>query len=288
MDKNKLLKIIVIFATVLVITLTFLPESAETEPVSTATQSIMPSVEPSAVPSATSEPTPSPSPTPDPYAKSASDEVIEDLSEAIDKNSDVRAWLTLPNTDIDSPIVQTDNNSHYLSHNAEGNYDQWGAYFADLYANLDTPESMTQNTVIYGHTSGTENPEHKRFSELFRYLDEDFLSENPYMYLSVGDIELTYEICAVFYSDIGFYYIDPAPAERDFNAFYEGIEKRNEYIFDGEPVSSDDKFLTLSCCSYTYDYNDTGNHRFVVMGKLVAEEREVSFTLNPDPLRPRA
>ncbi len=210
-----------------------------------------------------------------------------DLLAAKANNPDTKAWLTIPNTDINHPIMQTDDNSFYLNHDQNGDYDAWGAYFADMYADLSSPENLLENTVIYGHTSGSENPQDKRFSELYIYLDPQFLAENPYIYLTVDDKLLSFEICAVFYSDIGFYYINPMPFNTDAEQFIAEINSRSEYIFDSQ-IKPEDKLLMLSTCSYKYDINNSDNHRFVIAAKLVPEERaDFAFEINPEPKRPQ-
>ncbi len=211
----------------------------------------------------------------------------DDINKAQEKNSEAVGWITIPNTKIDHPIMQTDNNSFYLNHNEKGEYDGWGCYFADYYASIGSVENLTQNTVIYGHT-GSENPNGEKFSELYSYLDIDYLKKNPYIYLTIEDRELAFEIFAVFYSDTYFYYINPNPSENGFDEFIEDVNKRNEYTFTNTKVLETDKIVTLSGCSYKYDENDTGKHRFVVMAKLVHEEREdIAVTVNESPLRPK-
>lgn len=211
----------------------------------------------------------------------------EDVKQAKDLNTDVKGWLEVPNTNINHPLMQSEDNSFYLKHNETGEYYVWGSYFADYYATIDSVENLTQNTVIYGHT-GSENINGKKFSELFVYLDIDHLKGNPYIYLTIDGKELPFEIFAVFYSDIDFYYINPTPSDMDFEYFLEEVNKRNEFVFENTEVTENDKLLTLSGCSYKYDVNDTGNHRFVIMAKLVEKERgNIDIIVNKNPLRPK-
>lgn len=211
----------------------------------------------------------------------------EDVLQAQELNSDVKGWLEVPNTSIDHPIAQTDDNKFYLNHNEIKEYDVWGSYFVDYYASVDSVEDLTQNTVIYGHT-GSENPDGKKFSELYDYLDMEYLKANPYIYLTIDGKRLPFEIFAVFYSDIDFYYINPTPSNKDFDVFLEEVNNRNEFIFEDTKITKNDKLLTLSGCSYKYDVKDTGDHRFVVMAKLVEEERDtIEVKENKNPLRPK-
>lgn len=211
------------------------------------------------------------------------------LGKAKAQNADAVAWLQIPGTEIDNVVMQSTNNEYYLFRDEYGEKDQWGSYFADFYANLSSPDSLIQNTVLYGHTGNNENPNGQRFSQLFRYMDLDFLNRNKNIYLTVGESKLTFEIFAVFYTDTDFYYIDPSPSEQGFDTFMQQVNVRNEYIFDDMVVTEQDKLLTLSGCSHKYDVNKTGNHRVVVMARLTAKGGLSASTIqkNPSPIRPR-
>lgn len=212
------------------------------------------------------------------------------LDLAKQNNADTVAWLRIPGTDIDNPVMQTANNEDYLRRDENGKNDVWGCYFADYYSSLSARETLGQNTVIYGHSESTENPDGKRFTQLFHYLDLDFLKENPYIYLSITDEELVFEVFAVFFTDTDFYYIDPQPSDQGFESFAKTIASKNEYIFEGNGMTDKDKLLTLSTCAYRYDTKKTGNQRLVVMAKLVdtTNSSEPSkITKNPTPARPK-
>lgn len=204
-------------------------------------------------------------------------------------NPDIIAWLSIPGTEIDHPVMQTSNNEDYLRRNENGEYDIWGSYFADYYSVLTNKSSLLQNTVIYGHSESTENPNGKRFTQLFRYLDIDFLKENPNIYLTVGNDRVTFQVFAIFFTDTDFYYIDPKPSDQGFENFAKAIANKNEYVFEGNAITPQDRLLTLSACAYRYDTEKTGNHRFVVMGKLIPEIKEIEFYeahYNSNPQRP--
>lgn len=211
------------------------------------------------------------------------------LTQAMADNPDTVAWLSIPGTDINNPVLQTTDNDYYLTRDERKEPNEWGCYFADYYATLRHPDKLAQNTVIYGHTGNTEDENGQRFSQLFRYLNLDFLQKNRTMQLTVGDKELTFEIFAVFYTDIDFYYIDPNPSDQGFDTFLQEVNARNEYVFDGVTVTEQDKLLTLSGCAQKYDTNKTGNHRFVVMAKLLpdaAASSQGSIRQNEAPKRP--
>lgn len=212
------------------------------------------------------------------------------LGKAKAENGNAAAWLQIPNTEIDNVVMQPTDNDYYLLHDERGNETPWGCYYADYYANLTSPDSLIQNTVIYGHTENKDNSEGQRFSQLFKFTDLDFATANRNIYLTVGESKLTFEVFAVFYSDTDFYYIDPSPSDQGFDKFLQEIAVRNEYIINGMSVTERDKLLTLSGCSHKYDVNNTGNHRIVIMAKLVpsyVESKARAISQNPSPMRPR-
>ncbi len=229
---------------------------------------------------------------PEPEAEEVVEADPTDLDLAREANADTVGWLTVTGTDIDNPLMQSVDNSYYLNRDELGEYDGWGCYFADYYANLTNADTLIQNTVIYGHAQNPENADGVKFSQLFRYLEQDFLEENPYIYLTVGqgDTEetLAFEIFAVFYTGIDFYYINPSPSSDGFDTFIDTVLAKSEYIFSDADITEDDKLLTLSTCSHLYDTEDTGNQRLVVMAKLVDSDSGTgqTITANPDPVRP--
>ena len=58
------------------------------------------------------------------------------------------AWLTIPGTDIDFPVVQGKDNDYYLNHDYQGNYNPLGAVFLEM-ENTPIFKTKTQfSTVI--------------------------------------------------------------------------------------------------------------------------------------------
>lgn len=209
------------------------------------------------------------------------------LKTAKENNPDTVAWLRVPGTEIDHPVLQSTDNDYYLRRDENGKDSVWGCYFADYYSTLSDPSKLQQNTVIYGHSQSDEDVDGERFTQLFHYLDMDFLKENPYIYLTVGEKELIFQIGAVLFTDIDFYYINPTPSEEGFADFADTITAKNEYIFDSGKLTEQDKLLTLSACAYRYDTAKTGDQRLVVVARLVEDEANTfGVTANHDPQRP--
>lgn len=82
--------------------------------------------------------------------------------------------------------------------------------------------------MINGHSESTENPDGKRFSQLFFYLDIEFLQETPNVYLTINDEEITFQVFAAFFTNTEFYYIDPNPSDQGFDDLAKTLAEKNE------------------------------------------------------------
>jgi len=63
-------------------------------------------------------------------------------------NSHCVGWITIPNTNINYPIVKNDDNEYYLNHNFEKSENKGGAIFMDYRLKEDFSNF---NTILYGH-----------------------------------------------------------------------------------------------------------------------------------------
>ena len=203
------------------------------------------------------------------------------------KNEDTVGWLTVPGTTIDEVVVQAPDNDYYLRRNNMKQSDFNGCYYADYRTNLGTRKDLSKNVVIYGH-SMDDNPDGARFSQLKKYLDIEYCKQNPYLYFSTPEAELTWQIFAVYYTDINFDYIDPNPDAAKFTNMVSEMKQRSQFVFDVD-VSATDTILTLSTCTYKETTNRS-NYRYVVQAKLLPAGASlttpVKVEVNPSPKSP--
>ena len=229
---------------------------------------------------------------------SVSKETKEKLDNAIKINSDVVAWLTIPNTKIDNEVLQTTDNQFYERRDINKNYEWYGCYFADAESVIKDKASLSPNTVIYGHNM-EDRPNGKKFAQLMNYLNEDFAKNNPYIYLETPTEKLTFQVFAVFYTDAiydsHYAFVNPEKDAKTskFNNMEDIVEdskSRSQYIYDVD-VNGDDKILTLSTCTYKYGGETNKEQRFVVQARLLrdgeTEKSTVSIKKNPSPKEPK-
>ncbi len=161
------------------------------------------------------------------------------------ENQDIKGWLCIPDTLINFPVVGTDDNAFYLSHDFSGDKDKAGCPFMDK----DT-EIWDFNRVIYGHNMGTGSD--AMFSALLRYEQEDYFKEHPIIYFTdaYGSANAYQVMAVVKYSidDLG---------EWDFRIRnYEDMESYNAWmeqlqgkaLFYEEPDHAPTSIITLATC----------------------------------------
>lgn len=108
------------------------------------------------------------------------------------ENPDIYAWLYIPGTGIDAPLLQSpEADDYYETHNAWGEADDGGALYTEL-ANLKNMCDF--NTVIHGKSQGEDG----LFTDLFRFADPDFFERHEDVYLYLDGNLLTYTVFAAY------------------------------------------------------------------------------------------
>lgn len=130
--------------------------------------------------------------------ESAADSQI-DFDALKKENPDIFAWLYVPDTRIDCPVLQ-DNQSDdfYDSHNVFREEDAHGAVYIEL-ANVN--DMCDFNTVLQGHAP--KDPDSRKadtypLSDLYRFANPAFFDEHEKFYLYLDGNVLTYEVFAAY------------------------------------------------------------------------------------------
>lgn len=91
---------------------------------------------------------------------------------------DAAAWLQIPGTPVDYPVMLGADNQFYLNHLPDGRENALGSLFLDCRSGGDS-----RNLVIYGHNGANG----KMFGILKRYESQEFLSEHGTLILATRD-----------------------------------------------------------------------------------------------------
>jgi len=136
-------------------------------------------------------------------------------------NPDVVAWIYIPGTLVDYPVVQTSNNTFYLNRNFERNWCRAGSIYLDAAAASDFTDV---DTYIFGHhlRSGA------MFGSLVMFRDSDFAEEHSVIYVFTPESTKTYTVV-----DSGLIHATETIEVPEFDV--------------------DDYFITLVTCEYDFD-----------------------------------
>jgi len=228
-----------------------------------------------------------------------------EIEEKYKINDHTVGWVYVPNTNISGVVVRNPecrDNLYYLRRDINREFYFDGIYYIDFRADLGlTREYLGVNTCIYGHAM-SDDPTAQAFNVMFgnlhKFRDPDFMRENPYIFFSLPEDNMVFEIIAVFYGNVGnprFSYNDNPENPEDFiNVINDTVLPRSLFHFDVE-LSPTDRFLTLSTCIYNagdppgsvnlLSYRNTW-YRFAIMARLLDPDTPLleyaSFVINEE------
>ena len=70
----------------------------------------------------------------------------KELKDARKKYADAVAWLYMLGAEVDDPVVQAKDNAYYLQKDENGNYSEWGCYYAHCDNRLSSRSKLDRNT----------------------------------------------------------------------------------------------------------------------------------------------
>ena len=191
-------------------------------------------------------------------------DILDEYKTLYSKNKRLIGWLKIDDTNIDYPVMQTENNEYYLDHNFNQEYDKNGSLFLDCDCNV-YPRST--NMIIYGHhlKSGS------MFGNLQQYAKESYGNKHSVIEFDTIYEKATYQVMYVFRSQVyneddvvfKYYQFIEANSEEEFNFYMKEMASMSLYD-TGVTANFGDSLLTLSTC----DSSQTDG-RFVVVAKRI-------------------
>ena len=174
------------------------------------------------------------------------------------KNPDTVAWLKVKGTNIEYPVVKTNDNEYYMTHSFDKSKNSAGWIFMDYRNKL---KGKNENMVIYGHN----RRDGSMFGTLKKVLTEEWLNNADNFIISfVTEKEETqYQVFSVYKIEKEDYYITTNfKTEAAFQEFINKVKSRSIKNF-GETPCTDDSILTLSTCA------DNDKYRVVLHAKRI-------------------
>ena len=179
-----------------------------------------------------------------------------DFAAAQAANPDVYAWIWIPGTNIDYPILQSESedDAYYLNHTIEKKEGLPGTIYTEKYNAKDFTSPVT---VVYGHNMKNGS----MFADLHKFEDKAFFDANPYVYIYLPDRTIKYRIFAATPFDdryiLGNYVFT---SQDDFEKYLDELRSNiNGNVNMDVNVAQTTGIITLSTC-----IADSPNERFLV------------------------
>lgn len=180
-------------------------------------------------------------------------------NELVKINSDVVGFISVNNTNINYPVVQSKDNSYYLNHSLDKSSNLFGWLFVDYRNDMN---NIDKNTIIYGHTITETN---LLFSDLKKTINSDWYNnpENQIIKFSIKENDYQWQIFSIYTTEVtSDYLITEFYSDNQFDRYIRLVKSRSIKDFYTD-VNLSDNILTLSTCYGNSDY------RLVVHAKLI-------------------
>ena len=174
-------------------------------------------------------------------------------------NPAVVGWIVLEGTPINLPVVQGENNYHYLSHLLDGRRNASGTLFIDSY---NRPDFADHNTIIYGHNMQNGS----MFAAIRRFRTQEFFDAHPQAFFLTPDGSYVIRFFAGHTTCV------TSPSWRlefEDDAAFEAWLAENRELSDfasDVAVGPRDRVVTLATCTTSREYADA---RYVLLGRLM-------------------
>ena len=179
-----------------------------------------------------------------------------DLGALREVNPDVVGWILIPDTEINYPLMQAEDNNYYLQRTWDQKSNAMGSIFLEY---LCSPDLTDPNTIIYGHNMNDGS----MFAGLHKYQQQDYWETHPYVYILSDYGVYRYGIYSAYRASTksNTYGIE-FPTETSWLRFLQ--KALDDSLIDtGVALQSTDRVLTLSTCT-----GANRSARFVVHARL--------------------
>lgn len=176
----------------------------------------------------------------------------------LELNSDTVGWLEVKNTNVNYPVVKSNDNDYYLYHAFDKSSNRGGWIFLDYRNNVD---SNDKNYIIYGHSMSNGT----MFGTLKNVINESWYSNSSNLIInfSIKGVNYKYQIFSIYVVDnTDDYLITNFSSNDSFISYINKSKERSIKDFNVD-VTENDSIVTLSTC-YT-----TSAQRLVIQAKRI-------------------
>ena len=177
-------------------------------------------------------------------------------------NPDVKAWIQVPKTNIDYPVVQGQDDMEYINKNVYGEFELSGAIFLSC---LNKDDFSDPYNLVYGHNMKNGG----MFADVADFTNKEYFEthQKGKLYLTDATRKIRFFACMkVTAADAKIYHPDGYRKE-NLKDLFDYIQA-NAVQYRDVNVADENSLIALSTCSEAET-----NGRVVLIGKL---EREVA------------
>lgn len=172
-------------------------------------------------------------------------------------NEDIVGWIIIPDTNINYPILKSDNDLYYLTHSFNREYNRNGAIFL---TNENIWLFQDEEITIYGH--------HMRdglmFGTLKNYMDRDFYNTHSTIYIYTPNANYEGKIFSVFSRNI--FKVENELRTLNFNERIDYYKSNS--IYQDLDENNTDKIVRLMTCSYINARTNPTEERYYIIVSL--------------------
>ena len=172
-----------------------------------------------------------------------------------EENPDIIAWIYCPDTEVNYPVLQSEDNRYYLRRGSDGSYRVAGSIFADC---RNTSDLSDENLILYGHNMKSGS----MFALLPHYAQQEFYEEHPVWYLLTPTANYKVKLFAGFVTSTKSLVYSTSQEEADDRPVMVKAWEDSDFR-GGPPPEEGERTITLSTCSY--EFSDA---RYVLLGVL--------------------
>ena len=180
-------------------------------------------------------------------SKEDKDYLSKRFSELSKTNNETVAYVYAPGTQLDEPVVQTNDNETYLDKTFEGGHQPYlGTVFMDMDNKKDFSDRLTW---LFGHARGSKVGDHRMFNDVNFYDKQEFMDKHKYVVIETPESKYYYEAAflTIVPETTSFYRLD-FENDEDFLNQLTNVKKDAATKNDSVKLKGSDKYLVLSTC----------------------------------------
>ena len=180
-------------------------------------------------------------------SKEDKDYLSKRFSELSKTNNETVAYVYAPGTQLDEPVVQTNDNETYLDKTFEGGHQPYlGTVFMDMDNKKDFSDRLTW---LFGHARGSKVGDHRMFNDVTFYAKQEFMDKHKYVVIETPERKYYYEAAflTIVPETTSFYRLD-FENDEDFLNQLTNVKKDAATKNDSVKLKGSDKYLVLSTC----------------------------------------